>query len=316
MFFLLLNIVFASSFTLIAKWVQTRQHLPQRENIVTIGAINYIIAAICITPEYLSSGLTTHHPNAMLAGGIMGACYFTAFFFFIRAIRWVGAAASTAVSVLSIIVPIAFGIFIWGEKPNGQQFLGIIAALIALALIGGRSKRTSSKSTSNIDETAATDREEEQVPIASSESTGSVPGRAWVTPFVLIGFFVLAGSNRLAQEAFKHTSPQDQRPVFLMTAFAVASIPSLGILFYRRKISKTELTFGIGMGMANILQSHFVLKALQYYDGFIVFPLCSAGGLMLTTIVATRILHEKLSLRSWYGIATTVLALILLNWES
>ena len=47
--FLLFNVVFASAFTLIIKLVQVRK----REDVITVGAINYIVAAVWIAPEFL-----------------------------------------------------------------------------------------------------------------------------------------------------------------------------------------------------------------------------------------------------------------------
>ena len=317
MLFLLGNVVFASSFTLLIKWVQARQ----REDVITIGAINYITAALCILPEYLGERVTEHHANAVVAGAIMGACYFIAYFFVIHAIRWIGAAASTVISVLSIVVPITCGIYIWNEQPNEQQYAGVLAALVALVLIGGRRRKPASA----IDQTdrpanrslqsnqqRQLHEEDARAPASGVQNVRAAP---WFTPLILLSFFLLAGTNRLTQEAFRHTAPAEQRPVFLMTAFAVASLPSLLILIVRRRISRTELLFGISMGLANILQSHFILKSLKSFDGFIVFPVVSAGSLMLTTFVTTQVFHEQLTRRRRLGIGIAVAALVLLNWH-
>ena len=100
-----------------------------------------------------------------------------------------------------------------------------------------------------------------------------------------------------------------------MTAYAVATLPSIGILMARRRMpSVAELVFGFVMGSANILQSHFLLKSLQYFDGFFVFPAVSAGSVILTTLVATRMLSEWHTNRTYAGISIAVLALVLLNW--
>ena len=49
------------------------------------------------------------------------------------------------------------------------------------------------------------------------------------------------------------------------------------------------------MGLVNLFQVWFVLKALEIYDGFIVFPLTSAGGLLFTTLVAVLLFRERLT---------------------
>ncbi len=101
-----------------------------------------------------------------------------------------------------------------------------------------------------------------------------------------------------------------------MAAFAMTSIPSLWMLWNRRgRLKATEVVIGVGLGLSNLLQSLFILKALQFTPGFIVFPVASAGGLILTTLVATRMMHEQLHQRTYLGIVLTTLALALLHWR-
>lgn len=278
--------MFASAFTLIIKWVQVRK----QEDVITVGAINYIVAAIWIIPEYLRSDFSGDTTAAVTTGGVLGACYFIAYFFVIHAIRWIGAASATVIGALSILVPVVCGVVIWAEQPSQYQVIGIVLATLCLLLIGGRQD-------------------------SRAEATKDAEKRSLRRPLVLISFFILAGTSRLAQEAFKHESSPLHRPAFLATAFVVAAIPSIILLVVRRRrISPTELGMGIAMGVANILQTQFILLALKSYDGFVVFPVSSAGGLLLTTVVAMFMLGEWLSRRRKLGIGIATCALVLLNW--
>lgn len=288
MLFLLLNVVFASAFTLIIKWVQVRD----REDIITVGAINYIVAALWILPEFIQTDFSGDTSPALLTGGVMGGCYFIAYFFVIYAILWIGAASATVVGALSILMPIGCGIFIWNEHPNRFQLIGVGLAVASLLLISSRRQTP---------------------PPEKSDETASEK-RPWLRPLVLVTFFLLAGLSRLSQEAFKHESIADHRPMFLMSAFAVAAIPSALLLIVRcKRISRMDFTLGFAMGAANILQTHFILRALKDYAGFVVFPVSSAGGLLLTTLVATFVLGEYLDRHKWAGIALATGALVLLN---
>ena len=285
MFYLLANIVFASAFMLSIKWVQNRK----REDVIVVGAINYIAAMVLSLPEIwpsISNGESIQEmAPAVITGAVMGGCYFVCFFFVNYSIRWIGAAGSTVIAVLSILLPIICGIFIWGENPNGWQVLGIVIAMVSLTMIGAQ---------------------------RSKQPTGPQP---WFTPIILIVFFLLAGTSRLAQEAFKHEGDPLNRPAFLFAAFLVAAVPSLVVILIRRKkVSAMAIVFGTVMGTANLLQTHFILKSLQYLEGFVVFPVTSAGGLMLTTLVATALLGERLTRRSIAGIALATAALFLLHW--
>ncbi len=282
MTYLFLNVFFASAFTLLIKMVHNRN----REDIVTVGAINYIVAALLVLPEFLADQVSTISANAVATGGTMGTCYFITFFFVIHAIRRIGASSTTVIGGLSILFPIVCGAVLWNERPNTYQMAGIALAIAALSLIGRHDR-------------------------------AEVEGRRWLTPIILVVFFLLAGVARLAQEAFNHGSDAGQRPTFLVTAFVCAAVPSIAILAYRKlPILLPELILGVAMGSANILQLHFTLKALQYLPGFIVFPVASAGCLILTALVATQLLDERLNRRTYVGITVASVALVLLNWLS
>lgn len=274
------NVVFASTFLLSIKWVQSRR----REDIIVVGCVNYIAAALGALPQFVLTGFSHGSPTAYVLGATLGVAYFTAFFFVIRMVKWIGAAASNVVSVLSILLPISCGVFIWGEEPNRLQVFGIGFAFVALLLISSQ-----------------------RIELPANH-------RPWKTFALIACFFLLAGLSRLSQEAFKHECQPDERSTFLFSAFVTAAIPSVLLLSrYRKQWQTSEFLCGGFVGSANYLQTIFILRALGSFPGFIVFPVTSAGGLVLTTLVATRMMHEKLHLRSYIGIAITVVALVLLN---
>lgn len=283
---LLFNILFSTAFTLIIKWVQVRRC----EDILTVGPINYITAALLIAPQFFQQ---SGDPNwaAALCGAGMGASYFIAFFFVTFAIKEVGAAATTVVGSLSLLLPIVIAAFVWEEVPNLAQGWGVALAVAALIMIG-------------------TGRRTKQLEIDQEHRP-----KTWVVPVVLITFFLLAGANRLLQRTLDHVSSKDQLPTFLFAAFCTAALPSAVMLIKRRRrVSMTELGFGTAMGASNILQSHFILKALAVFEGYIVFPVSSSGGLLLTTFLVTGVFGEKITRRTCIGIAIAVVALVLLNW--
>ena len=67
------------------------------------------------------------------------------------------------------------------------------------------------------------------------------------------------------------------------------------------------------MGITNILQTLLILAALQQYHGFIVFPIASAGSVVLVAVVASFVLRESLTRRTILGISISVLAVFLLQ---
>lgn len=302
MIYLVLNILFGSAFVLGIKWVQNRS----REDIITIGMINYIAATLFSLPQWFRESSARAGWEAILAGGTMGVTYFVLFFIVVWAIRWMGVASSTVVGILSILVPIWAGVFVWGESPNAYQSVGIVLALISLLLIG-RAVDAAESETLRV--------EPENGRAAGPDPRGQDLPR-WIIGGLLVAYFVLAGMNRLSQEAFRHVCIAEERSTFLFVGFGVAAILASVVLVVRRRpIDRYELAIGTGLGAANILQGDFALQALKVFDGFIVFPIASAGSLILITLVATRILNERLHARTYAGIALACVALLLLNYS-
>ena len=285
MIYLLGNIFFGSCFGLILKWVENRKS----EDSTTVGMINYIVAMLAITPQLLPYDSNAWTTTAMVTGGANGFAYFVAFFYCVWAIRYIGVANATVVGSLSMLAPILAGVLIWSESPNVFQLIGIALAIFALTMIGRK---------------------------GDAINRGRVVEKPWFTPWVVIIFFALCALSRLAQESFKHLCEDSsiELPVYLFSAFVVSAIPSFAVLFWRgKKIKAIELAFGVALGVANVTQIHFLLQALNVFDGFIVFPLVSAGALMLTTLIATFVMGEKLGRLSYIGIGTACLAMVLLK---
>ena len=249
MYFLVGNILFGSIFMLGIRWAQTRKDT----DVITAGAINYIVAFLVSLPEIAGSLNVQASQVALLLGALMGLSYFVCFFFVSYTMRWIGASGATVVAILSIVVPICLGVFLWNERPNALQVTGVVIALLSLLLISHQ-----------------------------RQSPKEHLQWHWLVPVVMIVFFLLAGASRVAQEAFRYECQPADRPAFLFAAFVASAAPALALLAGRRKpIRRSELACGAVMGIANIVQVHFILKALGELPGFVVFPVTSAGGLLV-----------------------------------
>jgi len=279
MAFLLLNIVLSSVFILAFRWLQGRD-----EDLLNIGAVNYIAGAVVGLAIFLCGDAQAYSRESCTTGLVNGVAYFVAFFFLLWTLNWKGAALTAVVARLSILMPVVCGIVIWGERPTTPQWVGIALAVLSLALVGRRGPLV-----------GVTD----------------LPRGASV---VIVLFFLIAGSSRLSQEAFKHMAEKSELPSFLVAGFGIAALGSAVLLVWRgKRPSVVETGLGAAIGLCNVLQTFFILKALEHFDGCIVFPVTSAGGLLLTTLVAVFWLKERLAALSYAGISLAAAALILLN---
>ena len=281
MIYLILNIFLSSFFVLWVKWVQSRR----REDIISVGVVNYLVAGVMSAIPFFFSGHVVT-ANSIAIGGAMGSSYFMAYFFLIYAVTWKGAANTAVITRLSILLPIVVGIVLWGERPAPWQFVGVVLACVSLVLIGRHD----------------IDQHGKKLP--------------WYARLSLGTFFLIAGMSRLSQEAFRYLCDPAEKSTYLFSAFMFASAASLVVLVYRRRrVTLPELGCGFVLGMSNVLQSYFILKCLEHFDGFIVFPVTSAGGLVVTTVIATVLLGERLNRRSYMGIGVAVCALALLHFK-
>ena len=303
---LILHIIFSSAFILLLKWAQIRNS----EDELTIGAINYIVAAVTVFPVFLLNRPEQLSLGAIWTGGSMGLIYFLTYFLVVFAVRKIGVASTTVVSVMSILIPIVFAAIYYLEMPTELQTIGIGLALVSLTLIGFQSNNE------QLNEATIKDDRRDETRVANQDSRNPIfDSKLWIL-LVLFVFFLFCGLARIAQEAFKHVVEQQsaQRATFGLAAFVTAAVPSLLVLFLRRKkIRISELGFGCAMGVTNILQTLLILAALQRYAGFVVFPLASAGGVVLVALVASSILGESLTRSTIVGISLSVLAVFLLQ---
>ena len=291
MIYLVCYVIFSSIFTLCIKWV----HVRGKEDIITAGAINYIVAALIIAPWFVIDGQQTGNRAAIIAGGSMGLMYFINFFFVIWCVRVVGASSTTVVGVLSMLMPIIYAAITWDSQPYWLQGIGIALAFVSLILIGLKPDR-------------------QVADVKNKKADKSKEPFSWKAPLILGGFFLLCGLSRIAQESFKYASVESQKPTFLLAAFVAAGIPSIILLLWRRrKIMPMEAFVGVAMGVANGSQTWFTLKSLDAMAGFIFFPVSSAGGIIFTMFVAVLWMQEKISRRALIGIGIAVVALVMMN---
>jgi drug/metabolite transporter (DMT)-like permease len=279
MTYLLLHTFFSSLFILWVRWVQQRG-----DNVLVVGAVNYIVAAVIAIATCAFTPQPSITFNAIATGSANGCCYFIAYFFLIAAIAWQGAANIAVVGRLSILMPIVMGIFVFGERPGTAHLTGILLACVALIALGKGSS-----------------------PLQDAKR----PAAGYL---VVAAFFLIAGSSRVIQSMFKYLCQPAEQTVFLVCAFIVAGISALGLLLWRREIpTGKEWLLGAGLGISNLLQTLFILRSLESLPGYVVFPVTSAGSLLLTTLAAVWFLKERLRFHSYAALAIAIAALALLR---
>ena len=281
MFFLILQIIFSSSFGLIIKHSQA-----SGRNLLVVGAINYTVAAFAAALSVIHKG-SFEFSNATFVIGILGGiAYVVSYFFVMNVVKFSGISITWAVVRLSVLVPILFSIFYWNEQPNNYQIAGIGFVCLSLPLLSINS---------------------------NSDTHSKVFSRANI---LIILLFIVTGGCSLAAKAFNEFSPDNQRQIYLLFLFGTAAIISVSALFVRKSPPKVrDIPFGIALGLCNICGNYCLLVALMKLPGMVVFPISSSTNVILTTLAGIAVWHERLRKLAIVGIVTTIIALVLINFK-
>jgi len=92
-----------------------------------------------------------------------------------------------------------------------------------------------------------------------------------------------------------------------------AAVAGLAYFLNNRRPMRRELVVTAGMAGCSILGQIGMMMALQRgLPGFVVFPVCVGGGMLLVLGTAVVFFHERLSAAGYLGIAIGFVSLILL----
>jgi drug/metabolite transporter (DMT)-like permease len=279
MVFLVLQVLLLSSFGLVTKHYQA-----SGRNMLAVGAINYAFAAFAAGLSVVYKRSFEFDSTTCIIGVLAGVCYFTAFFLMITTVKFSGISITWSAIRLAVLVPILFSIFYWHEHPSIHQIAGIGFVCISLPLLSIR-----------------------------PGADGDRRMFGWGSVLV-IALFLAAGGVNLAPKAFSEFSPDSHRQMYLLFLFSAAAMTSSSALLVKRSLPKLpDVPYGITLGMCNLLARHCLLLALKRLPGIVVFPISGSMSIVLMALAGMAIWHEKLRILNVSGIASAVIAVVLIN---
>lgn len=243
---------------------------------------NYITAATVMTFLTLKTPKTNIAPFTIILGAITGLSYTAGMYLNLTLMGKKGAAITSSMIQLAVIISITVSIFIYNETITRNQFLGITLAVISLPLLAAK-------------------------PMKKLEVDKKLLPKI-ITTILVVGF------SQLSSKILIQTGYGDQSNYFFQAIFTSAALLVTPLTWKNRaKIRKKDTVFGIGIGIFNILSNMSLLLALTTLPGAIVFTVSSAGSLFLVTISALIIFKEKTSKSNLIGIILTLIAVTLVN---
>lgn len=282
MFYLILAICCSAAIALILKW---GGKVAKSQEYVLTG--NYLSATFAAGIAFFLS------PNAKIHAFIpkdiltlcllsltMGILLYSAFRLYQQSIHKNGVAITGAFAKMGVLIPTLVSMIVWREFPTGFQTVGILLTLIALGYY-------------------YTPRKDETTGLKFS--------------FILLILMIANGLADFMTKIFQKYFEVADKEFFLVFAFFSAFLISL---FYAKKdstFSLRDFSIGILLGIPNVFSSYFLIMALQTMIATLVFPIFSAGSLVLITLGGLVFFKERLGKRERITISGILAALVLIN---
>lgn len=243
---------------------------------------NYLTAASIMALLVLSNGGGNVSAFTIGLGAITGLTYSAGMYLNLKLMGKRGAAITSSMIQLAVLIPIGVSVFFYGETISSTQLIGIILAVSSLPLLAAKPM-----------EKLELDRE--------------------VIPMILVAITVV-GFSQLSSKILVQSGLEAQNNYFFLAVFSSAALLVSPLAWRNRSgIKRRDGLFGLGVGMFNVAANRFLLLALTTLPGAIVFPVSSAGSLLLVSISAIILFKEKVSQVNLAGILLTLAAVVLIN---
>ncbi len=248
-----------------------------------LAFLNYLWASVICWCVVLISG-SAMPTEAFRISLVAGIAYVSAFLFMLQSMKVKGTAIAQAVMGISVLVPIAAAMLLWGERLQLLSGVGVALALVSLPML-------------------TLDKGYDRQPMTLSRFGA------------LAGLFFANGLALVCTKWYHFADVQAHRALYPAALFAVAAVAGFILWKMRpeRKLGKTEILWGAAVGIANAVTVLVLLAGLDAFQSAVLFPLTSAAALAVVTAFAAVVWHEIPGKIGWIGIGVASVAVVLAN---
>lgn len=250
--------------------------------------VNYAIACAAGIIGYAKPINLIELPNYSWFGGTVFLGFLFILIFNLMAIttQRSGLSVVSVSTKMSVVIPIAFGLFYYNENAGLLKISGIILALIAVYLVSV--KDNTSKLVS---------KNELLFPI-----------------LVFLGSGIIDTTIKYLETSYVE---QDDISLFSAVIFLTAFVIGISILMFKvlrqnEKIKFKNLVGGLALGIPNYYSIYFLVKALRnpQLESSVVFTLNNVGILICAVLLGILFFREKLSRKNWLGFFLALISII------
>lgn len=227
-------------------------------------------------------------PEFLPYSAAYGVCYACAAVTYVLALNHGSLALTQLVIAYSCVIPLGYSL-ICGETLGVFRIIGILFLFASLIVTYYRKETGKDKNAVSL---------------------------KWVALVALM--FVSNGMcgvlSRMQQ--IKFSGIYDNSFMLVSLILATLLISTTAIIRERRTIMETVkrgVLFSFGSGLSNGIANYFGLIALALVPNAIVYPVKSAGGLVLTALMSIFIFKEKLRTAQYIGVGLGILAMVFIN---
>ena len=252
------------------------------KNNVAMLVMNYLMCLVLATvytgigePAPPSRAL----PMTIGMGAVHGALYLASFVLLQTNVKKNGVVLSATFMKLGLLVPMVLSIFLFGEMPTVLQIIGFVTALAAIILVN------------------------------MEKDSALVQSKAGLV-LLLVG----GGAADAMSKVFEEWGDRAFADQFLLYTFVAALLLCVLLMLARKqRPGKTEIFWGLLIGIPNFFSAKFLLLALRDVSAVIAYPTYSVATMLVITLVGVLAFREKLGRRQWIALGVILAALVLLN---
>jgi drug/metabolite transporter (DMT)-like permease len=227
---------------------------------------------------------------------IMGTTFITLFNLIAYITRKIGVSVATVANKLSLVIPFAFSIALYGEQLRLVHIAGILIALTAVVFTCYRDTSTKTEHHAGL-----------------KRNTVLV----YLLPFILfIGSGLLDTMIKYVEQAFINDSNHNS---YLIGVFTVAALLgtlalSFAVLSGKERIDPKAIVAGVAIGIPNYFSIWCLVRVLRLSQGnsAAIIPVNNMGVVLLSAVAASVLFGERLSRLNQIGILLSIFSIALI----
>ncbi len=238
--------------------------------------VSYFISTLCGLSFFSLEPSILFEPWFWPAA-VEGVGFYLVFLLIAKTAQMNGVAVASIAAKMSVVIPIAMGIFMLGESANLFKVIGVSTGVLAVLL--------------------------------SASGGFGVKDIKWPL-LVFVGSGAIDASLKLFEIAL---SSPDQFPALITTifSFALLAVSAHYAVSSDRKVQTPSIVSGLFLGVANFGTIYFLLNALSQsgWESSVVYSMNNFGVVVLSMMFGMLLFREKLTHRGWLGFTLAVVSI-------